>query len=277
MGQIKAVFNGKFDNLDNIRVSPLSRAYTFSDSIYEVIPFYKSEFIAFDEHINRLQKSALGINLQIDIKKISEEIHSLTSSSQLESGYVYYQVTRGQDIIRSHMYSDNIEVETFGYVVAHDFETKIIQVMLCKDSRWRRCDIKSTSLLGNVLNMNKARLENCDEVIMHNNDILTEAGASNLFFAKEKKVFTPSLDNNILPGITRSILITILRDQGIEVIEGCFNVFDLQKASSAWLTSSTKGIAPIKNIVNLEHSLDLEDSTFKKCKELFDDGFFNQK
>ncbi|MEL1234323.1 MAG: aminotransferase class IV [Candidatus Neomarinimicrobiota bacterium] len=275
MDQTKAIFNGKLDNLSNIKISPLSRAYTFSDIIYEVVPFYNKKPIAFDQHIDRLQNSAIGINLKIYLNKISEEIDLLISSSNLESGYVYYQVTRGQDKIRSHMYSENIEVETFGYVVAHQFERKTIQVMLCEDLRWGRCDIKSTSLLGNVLNMNEARSQNCDEVIMHKNNLLTEAGASNLFFIKDKKVCTPSLDNNILPGITRAILIKILSNAGIDVIQSNFTVDDLQLASSAWLTSSTKGIAPIENIVNLKNSLDLKDPLFMQCVKLFDDNFFN--
>lgn len=274
MDQTKAIFNGKLDNLSNIKISPLSRAYTFSDSIYEVVPFYHKKPIAFDQHIDRLQNSAIGISLKIYLKKISEEIDLLISSSNFESGYVYYQVTRGQDKIRSHMYSENIEVETFGYVVAHQFERKTIQVMLCEDLRWGRCDIKSTSLLSNVLNMNEARSHNCDEVIMHKNNLLTEAGASNLFFIKDKKVCTPSLDNNILPGITRSMLIKTLSNAGIDVIQSNFTIDDLQLASSAWLTSSTKGIAPIKNIINLNNSLDLKDPLFMQCVKLFDDNFF---
>ena len=57
MEQIKAVFNGKFDSLKNIQISPFSRAYTFSDSVYEVVPFYNSKPIAYDNHIKRLQYS----------------------------------------------------------------------------------------------------------------------------------------------------------------------------------------------------------------------------
>ena len=79
--------------------------------------------------------------------------------------------------------------------------------MLCEDLRWKRCDIKSTSLLGNIISMNNAKDKGCDEVIMHRDNILTEAGASNLFFSVGNKICTPALSNNILPGITRSLLI----------------------------------------------------------------------
>ena len=172
------------------------------------------------------------------------------------------------------MYSEHMNTETFGYITPSSFETKKLSVMICEDTRWGRCDIKSTSLLANVMNMNNARSHDCDEVIMHKDEILTEAGASNIFFIKDGNVYTPTLSNNILPGITRSILIDALSDKGIKVIEGDFNYHELKNATSAWLTSSTKGIAPIENIVNIDHSLSLDDSLYISCKEIFDSKFF---
>ena len=274
MHQIKAVFNGNFDYIENIKVSPFSRAYTFSDSVYEVIPFYNKKLISFESHIVRLQRSIDALSINIDIKKVTSEIKQLLSSSSFDNGYIYYQVTRGEDLIRSHMHSEQMNTETFGYITPCSFETKKLNVMICEDTRWGRCDIKSTSLLANVLNMNNARLSDCDEVIMHKEGILTEAGASNLFFIKDNNVCTPALSNNILPGITRSILIDALSDKGIKVIEGNFNHLELKTATSAWLTSSTKGIAPIQDIVNIDHSLSLDDSLYYSCKEIFDSKFF---
>ena len=215
---------------------------------------------------------ALSINL--DVKKVTAEINQLLSSSSFENGYIYYQVTRGEDLIRSHMHSESMNTETFGYITPCSFDTKKLSVMICEDTRWGRCDIKSTSLLANVMNMNNARSHDCDEVIMHKDGILTEAGASNIFFIKDGEVYTPALSNNILPGITRSILIDALSDKGIKVIEGDFNYLELKTATSAWLTSSTKGIAPIENIVNIDHSLSLDDSLYISCKEIFDSKFF---
>src|SRR6056300_942203 len=210
MRQIKAVFNGNFDSIENIKVSPFSSAYTFSDSVYEVLPFFNKRLIAFESHIERLKRSVDAINIILDSKKVTDEINQLLSSSDFDSGYVYYQVTRGQDLIRSHMYSDQMDVETFGYITPCSFETKKLNVMICEDTRWGRCDIKSTSLLANVLHMNNAKSLSCDEVIMHKDGILTEAGASNLYFISNGNIFTPALTNNILPGITRSILIEAL-------------------------------------------------------------------
>ena len=274
MDQIKAVFNGNFDYIENIKVSPFSRAYTFSDSVYEVIPFYNKKYISFKSHIQRLQRSVEALSINIDLTKVIDEINQLLSSSVFDNGYTYYQINRGQDIVRSHMYPDKIDTETFGYITLCSFETKKLNVMICDDTRWGRCDIKSTSLLANVLNMNNAKLHDCDEIIMHKDGILTEAGASNLFFIKNETVCTPSLSNNILPGITRSILINALSDKGIKVLEGDFNYLELRTATSAWLTRSTKVIAPGENIVNLDHSLSIDDSFYISCKEIFNSKFF---
>ena len=275
MELIKAVFNGKFDSLEHIKVSPFSRAYTFSDSIYEVVPFYNSQPIEYDKHINRLQYSANALSIKINLDIISDEIKKLISSCKSKSGYVYYQVTRGQDPIRSHIYSNDVELETFGYVLPHTFETKFLKIMICKDLRWGRCDIKSTSLLGNVLSMNEAKEKGCNEVIMHNDNILTEAGASNLFFVKDGDICTPALSNNILPGITRQILIDTLSAIDINVYEKDFTLDDLTVASSAWLTSSTKGMAPIEEIINLDCDLILNDDKYLIAKQAFDSKFFN--
>jgi branched-subunit amino acid aminotransferase/4-amino-4-deoxychorismate lyase len=123
--------------------------------------------------------------------------------------------------------------------------------------------------------MNEAKKNGCDEVIMHNNNVLTEAGASNLFFIKDGDICTPALSNNILPGITRQILIDTLARINIKVYEKDFTLDDLKAASSAWLTSSTKGIAPIIDIINLETNLILNDDMYLIVKKNFDSNFFS--
>ena len=274
MNQIQAVYNGKFDFLDKIKISPLSRAYTFSDSVYEVIPFYNSKIIAFDKHILRLQNSCKALSIIINIDKTSEEIMHLIKKSNFNDGYVYYQASRGVDDIRSHIYKDSISIETFGYVVEHAFQSKSLKVMFCEDLRWKRCDIKSTSLLGNVMSMNFAREKGCDEVIMHKNDFITEGGASNVFFINNDCVYTPSLSSNILPGITRELLITKIKESGIRVEEGQYTIDDLINAKSIWLTSSTKGLAQVKEILDCKTNLEMDNILFKKCEEIFKSNFF---
>jgi len=275
MENTHAVHNGIFNYLDEIKISPLSRAYTFSDSVYEVIPFYNFNIIAFDEHITRLDKSCNSLSFKADIEKIAMEIKQLIKKSNLKNGYVYYQISRGIDPIRSHMFDANIQIETFGYVVEHAFKSKTLKVMLCEDLRWQRCDIKSTSLLGNVMSMNDAKDKGCEEVIMHKNNFITEGGASNIFFVKDNLVMTPALTNNILPGITRELLIKAIKNEGIDVQEGKYTLEDLIDSESIWLTSSTKGLAEVGEVINTKTKLIQGHELFKKCKDVFTKKFFS--
>ena len=125
------------------------------------------------------------------------------------------------------------------------------------------------------MSMNAAKLDNCDEVIMHKDNLLTEAGASNLFFVKDNSICTPALNGNILPGITRALLINELKNHDIKVTEDDFRLDDLSHASCAWLTSSTKGLAPISKINNLESNLDIYHPLYKKSEEIFNKKFLS--
>ena len=275
MKKIYAVYNGSFSNLKDIKISPLSRAYTFSDSVYEVIPFYNFSPIAFKLHMKRLQNScdALGISIRIDT--ISDEINLLIKDSKLENGYVYYQISRGIDTLRSHMYEESLDEETFGYAVEHNFDSNTLKVSLCEDVRWQRCDIKSTSLLGNVLSMNQAKKNGCSEVIMHKANLITEGGASNIFFATDNCIYTPSLANNILPGITRELLIEEIRNLGLNFEEGNYSVEELSNAKSIWLTSSTKGLAQVVEVVNLQTNLIENHKLFLECERVFNNKYLS--
>ena len=273
MKKIYAVYNGSFSCLEDIKISPLSRAYTFSDSVYEVIPFYNFIAIAYKKHIYRLQNSCSALGISINIEVISSEIASLIKDSNLKNGYVYYQISRGIDALRSHMYEDSLDVETFGYAVEHNFNPQTLKVSVCEDIRWQRCDIKSTSLLGNVLSMNEAKKDGCNEVIMHKANLITEGGASNIFFATDECIYTPSLANNILPGITRELLIKEIRNLGLNFEEGDYSLQELSNAKSIWLTSSTKGLAQVTEIANLNTNLITNHKLFLECERSFNNKY----
>ena len=275
MKNVHAVFNGTFDSLEKIKISPLSRAYTFSDSVYEVIPFHNAKGIAYEKHISRLQNSCNSLSISANIEIISKEITELINKSKFKDGYVYYQVSRGVDQIRSHMFDNSISAETFGYVLEHSFKSQCLKVMLCEDVRWSRCDIKSTSLLGNIMSMNSAKNKGCDEVIMHKDDAITEGGASNVFFASDECVYTPSLSKNILPGITRELLIQEIKASGINIEEGDYKIDDLMNAKSIWLTSSTKGLAQVTEIINQKTNIVIDHHLFLECEKIFKDNFLS--
>ena len=270
-----ASYNGKVDSIENIKVSPMSRAFLFSDSVYEVISFYKNKFIDFETHLDRLKHSLNETKISCSIQDCKTEIEKLLNESKFEDGYIYYQVSRGVDSIRSHLFEES-DCERFGFIEEFSFFNQLpLKIMLVEDIRWQRCDIKSTSLLGNVLQMNDAKSFGCNEILMHKNGELTEGGASNIFFVKDKTIFTPELSSNILPGITRYQVIKIIEDKKLDFEEGSYGIDDLKKASSIWFTSTTKGIVGVGEIVNLETKINPECELLEICKGAFVKRYFS--
>ena len=270
MIDISAIYQGKLSTLDQVKVSPMSRAYTFSDSIYEVIPYFLGKPLCFKEHFDRMTESVNQMNMNVDFKSVRHDIEQLESALADQDGYIYYQISRGIDVIRSHLYQDNLEIERFGYAIPSTSSSSPISAMLCDDDRWGKCNIKSTSLLGNVLSMNKAKSLGCQEVVMHRGGFMTEAGASNVFyFDASGAVRTSALSENILPGITRQILINALKDTAYCVQEGECDIEDFNTSPCIWLTSSTKGLLPITNLIGTDYVLQENFEGYKEISEFF--------
>ena len=173
MTDIPAIYQGELKTLDQISVSPLSRAYTFSDSIYEVIPYFSGKPLCFKDHIDRMKQSASLMDLSINFETVLHDIKELANTLTNQDGYVYYQISRGIDLVRSHLYQDDLEIERFGYAMQTTFPSSAISAMLCDDFRFFICNINSTSLLVNVLSMNKANSLCCQLFVMHKSCFIT--------------------------------------------------------------------------------------------------------
>jgi D-alanine transaminase len=270
MNKIPAIYQGQLDCLEDIKVSPFSRAYTFSDSVYEVIPYFDGVPLCLQMHLERLQLSLELSGISVDMVVVQKEIQQLALEMNTNDGYVYFQISRGIDELRSHLHNDDLVAERFGYAITTELSSNPISAMLCADNRWAHCNIKSTSLLGNVLLMNQARSQGCKEVVMHRNNYLTEAGASNVFYLNgEGIVRTSSLNENILPGITREILINALADSPFQVEEGECSIQDFNSSSFIWLTSSTKGLLPLSELVGTKYIYEEVNKNFEEINKIF--------
>ncbi|MDA9675970.1 aminotransferase class IV [Pseudomonadota bacterium] len=270
MNKISAIYQGQLDSLENIKVSPFSRAYTFSDSVYEVIPYFDGVPLCFQMHLERLKLSLKMSGISVDMPIVQAEIQKLALELKSKNGYVYFQISRGVDELRSHLHQDDMIAERFGYVVSIDLFSNPISAMLCADNRWAHCNIKSTSLLGNVLLMNQSRSQGCKEVVMHRNNYLTEAGASNVFYLNaEGIVRTSALNENILPGITREILINALADSPFKVEEGKCNIEDFDSSPLIWLSSSTKGLLPLNKLIGTKYTYEESNDSFEEINKIF--------
>ena len=251
--------NGSYLPLSEAHISPLDRGFLFGDGIYEVIPSYEGRLVGFGPHLKRMQSGldAIEINYHLnqdEWREISARLAALNGGGNLA---LYFHVSRGADSRRDHAYPAGITPTVFAFAspippapVPDKRLAKPYSVVTAEDLRWQRCNIKSTSLLGNVMHYQRSRAGGHDETILYNQHReLTEAAACNVYVIKDGVVATPLLDEQKLPGVTRFILLAILRRDGsIGVEERVVTLDELRSADEVWLSSSSKEIIPVIRI-----------------------------
>jgi D-alanine transaminase len=254
-----AYLDGTYLPIEEARISPLDRGFLFGDGVYEVVPSYAGSMVGFAPHIARMQDglAAVGMTLDWSESDWAELCNRLISENGTGNLGLYLHVSRGADTRRFHAFPKNVNPTVFAFTfeiapppVADKALAHGYHVATAKDLRWRRCHIKSTALLGNVLHFQQGYESNCDETILYNsNNELTEASACNAFIVKDGVVITPPLDSQLLPGITRHIVLDILRKDGvIKVEERVVTMDEVNNADEVWITSSSKEIAPVTQI-----------------------------
>src|SRR6201996_2759898 len=177
--------NGEFVPLREARISPLDRGFLYSDGIYEVMPVYGGRPFRFEAHAGRLTRSLAAI--QMEDPHTREQWHDLISTLISRNGggdqYVYWQVTRGAERGRNHAPLPNIPRTVFAFcaplpITSAETLAKGVACVTAQDTRWARCDIKSTALLANVLLRQLAVDAGAAEPILLREDQLMEASAS---------------------------------------------------------------------------------------------------
>jgi D-alanine transaminase len=151
------------------------------------------------------------------------------------------------------------------------------KVTSMRDQRWQRCNIKSISLLGNVMHYQQGYSQGSGEVLLFNgNDELTECGACNAYIVKDGTVITPALDHQILPGITRLIALGVLRADGsITVEERVVTKAEVLAADEIWISSSSKEIAPVVELDGQPVGDGKPGPIWEKAAQLYSAGKFN--
>ena len=254
--------NGDFMPATEARISPMDGGFLFGDGIYEVIPSYNGRFVGFKPHIARMQDGLAqlsidpGLNLA-DWQALCQRLLTDNSETNGDNQAVYIQVSRGTDTKRNHAFPANIKATVFAYAfpiaaepLADKSKATTYNVVTGQDLRWQRCHIKSTSLLGNVLHYQQGYASGAQEILLFDKDgNLTEGAAVNVFVIKDGVIATPPLSNKLLPGITRLLLLNILRKHSNMLVEERdISEQEVFAADEIWLTSSSKEIAPVLKV-----------------------------
>ena len=248
-------YNGKITELNQVVVSPFDRGFQFGDGVYEVIRYYPNMFFMFEKHIRRLKYSLREIEIEEpDLTLLENILFELINKNGLsnEPSIAYLQITRGLQFPRRHVPGTNLAPTFFIYVESLPIKEKEkhtgVKAGLEEDIRWHRCDIKTISLIPNILSKNKATANGLHEIIWHRNGVITEGTQTNVFCVKENKLFTHPLNTNILAGITREVVIELCESLSIPCVEQEINVEELKNADEIFLASTTSEIMPVVNV-----------------------------
>lgn len=248
-------FNGKYLPLDEVKISPFDRGFLYADGVYEVIRSYNGKLFRLESHIKRLKYSIKQLN--IDFKNFNEfefisfklaEINDILP----KDFSVYIQITRGVQFPRKHNYENNLTPTVFVSVSKLNDNSeqleKGVNIILEKDIRWTRCDIKSISILPSTLAKTKAVNQNAYEAVFYRDGKITEGSHTNFFAVKEGVVYTAPISNFILDGITREVVIELCVENKIKVIEDYITIDKLKSFDEFFITGTTTEITPVVKI-----------------------------
>ncbi|MFC6330496.1 D-amino acid aminotransferase [Alloalcanivorax gelatiniphagus] len=252
--------NGDFVDADQARISPMDRGFLLGDGVYEVIPVFNGVPFRLDEHLQRLARSLREVRLNdphdgAGWRRLCQELVARNGGGHLS---LYLQITRGVGATRDHGFPEPPVAPTVFMTTSplavpepaadQPARTAGVAAITLDDIRWGRCDIKSVSLLANLLLRQQALDAGAAEAILIRQGQVTEGAASNVFLVRDGAIHTPPLSHHLLGGITRDLVIELCQEHGLPVRERPLQAAELADADEIWLSSSTRDVLPVTRL-----------------------------
>ena len=255
MSQLPALpcyLNGEYTSIDRAQVSVMDRGFIFGDGIYEVVPVYRGKPFRMRQHLDRLDRSLAKIRIRQPRTREQWEalVADLIARSSEPNCMVYIQVTRGV-AKRDHAFPQpEVEPTVFAMVAPMALPTQAarevgLRAISIPDERWLHCDIKSVSLLGNVLAKQAAVDAGVDEVVQFRGEHLTEGASCNIWVAAGGRLLAPPKDNLILEGIRYGLLEELSKESGIPFEMRVVTRQEVSAADEIMMSSATREVLPI--------------------------------
>ena len=269
--------NGTFGPLSEAKISVLDRGFIFGDGIYEVVPVYHGKLFRMKEHLARLERSLKKIDIQEPMTSAQWEtlIQELLGRSSEKTCMVYLQITRGV-AKRDHAYPvPSVTPTVFGMVApmtqpSAAVREKGLRAVSIPDERWLHCDIKSVSLLGNVLAKQAAVNAGVDEVIQFRDGKLTEGASCNIWVVKDGKVIAPLKDHLVLEGIRYGLLQELTSEAGIPFELRVVKQEEVIRADELMMSSATREILPIVELDGKPVGLGKPGGVYQRLRAAYD-------
>lgn len=246
-------YDGRYDLIENMNVPMSDRVCWFGDGVYDATATRNGVIYCLDDHIDRFYNSASMVQIEIPYTKdeLKDLLKSLvakvdTSNTNGET-FLYWQITRGANIPRNHIFPENTKANLWVTVTPRKLadvyrRSKLISY---EDIRFYMCHIKTLCLLPSVLASEAAKKAGAEECVMYRKEAdgiknrVTEGAHTNVHCLKDNKLYTAPLDNLVLPGIARKNLIKVCRKLGVEVVEKPYSLEFLLGADEVMLSSSS--------------------------------------
>lgn len=246
--------NGEFLPLGEAKVSVLDRGFIYGDGVYEVVPVYARQPFRMPHHLARLRYSLDGVGMTNPMTDAqwTDLVHALIARQPFADQAVYFQVTRGV-ARRDHAFPKGVAPTVFMMsnplpLPSREQVERGVAVVTADDNRWQRCDLKTISLLGNVLMRQMAVDAGAVETVMFREGMLTEASASNVLAVIDGVIVAPPKDHQILPGITYDATLEFARAAGVPLEVRPVTRAEALGADELWLSSSTKEVLAITTV-----------------------------
>ncbi|MBV8604128.1 MAG: aminotransferase class IV [Pelomonas sp.] len=225
IADLPSYLDGVFQPLGDARVSPMDRGFLFGDGVYELIPAYGGRLFRFDAHMDRLEHGLARLGIRNPLTRpqwlamLRELVAGLAGVDPAPNQALYLQVTRGV-AMRSHMLPPDLPPTVFAYAnrlvpVADADRHQGVACVTARDCRWEHGDIKSVSLLGNVLARRVATEAGAAETIMLREGFLTEASSANVWIVREGALLGPPRSEHVLEGVRAELLRELCEECGI--------------------------------------------------------------
>ena len=251
-----AYVNGRYVPFVNAAVHIEDRGYQFADGVYEVMAVRDGRLADLEPHLDRLDRSLAELHMETAMSRraLAVVFEEIVRRNRVTNGIVYLQMTRGV-AKRDHAFPHNCKTSVV--VTARNMPPrpaaiieKGVRVVTVPDIRWKRCDIKSISLLPNVLAKQRAKGAGAYEAWMVDEDgHVTEGSSTNAWIVERSgDLITRHLDNAILSGITRMVVSDLAMKQQRRLVERPFTLEEAEAASEAFLTSTTSFVTPVVQI-----------------------------
>ena len=246
--------NGEYGPLRDAKVSVLDRGFVFGDGIYEVVPVYGRRLFRFDEHLARLTRSLGKVRIAspFDRAQWLERCRTLIDAQASDDQLLYIQITRGV-AVRDHVMPPDLTPTVFMMAnpmkpASAEQRHQGVTCVTARDFRWERGDIKSISLLGNVLARQISADHGAIETIMFRDGFLTEASSSNVWVVHEGAVLGAPKSEHVLEGIRYELIRELCEEAGIGYNLRPISEAEVAGADELMLSSATKEVLAVTQV-----------------------------